>query len=277
MLHFIFALLSAGFMSLPGHTHEYCHSCRSLALCRIVTIKSLTSSSPASVFNLCGNCDTPIHLHSSNMSTVFGGKGRSGVKRKPGVSRSARAGLQFPVGRISRFLRRGRYGQRLGGGAPVYLAGVLEYLAAEVLELAGNAARDNRKSRITPRHITLAVRGDEELSELWGNATISSGGVIPNIHRVLLPKSKKQKNKEKQERLNKFAEKAIAKALKNAKKKEEGEISEEAEEPSAEERQEEDEKNKDDEENDNESEQNKSESDSEEAPEEGENRDESEN
>jgi histone H2A len=76
----------------------------------------------------------------------------------------------------------------MGAGAPVYLAAVLEYLCAEVLELAGNAARDNKKSRIVPRHITLAVKNDEELNKLLGNVTIASGGVLPNIHSVLLPK-----------------------------------------------------------------------------------------
>ena len=101
-----------------------------------------------------------------------------------------RAGLQFPVGRISRFLRKGRYAARVGGGAPVYLAAVLEYLSAEILELAGNAARDNKRQRIIPRHIQLAVRNDEELNKLLGGVTIASGGVLPNIHAVLLPKKK---------------------------------------------------------------------------------------
>lgn len=58
----------------------------------------------------------------------------------------------------------------------------------QVLELAGNAARDNKKNRIVPRHIQLAVRNDEELSKLLGTVTIAAGGVLPNIHTVLLPK-----------------------------------------------------------------------------------------
>ncbi|XP_039140971.1 probable histone H2A.2 [Dioscorea cayenensis subsp. rotundata] len=64
----------------------------------------------------------------------------------------------------------------------------LSTFAAEVLELAGNAARDNKKTRIVPRHIQLAVRNDEELSKLLGAVTIANGGVMPNIHNLLLPK-----------------------------------------------------------------------------------------
>ncbi|EES17181.1 hypothetical protein BDA96_08G139400 [Sorghum bicolor] len=78
-------------------------------------------------------------------------------------------------------------------GAPVYLAAVLEYLAAEVLELAGNAARDNKKTRIIPRHVLLAIRNDEELGKLLAGVTIAHGGVLPNIHTVLLPKKVAEK------------------------------------------------------------------------------------
>ncbi len=89
-----------------------------------------------------------------------------------------------------------QYATRVGAGAPVYLAAVLEYLAAEILELAGNAARDNKKTRIVPRHIQLAVRNDEELSKLLLGVTIAAGGVLPNIHSVLLPKKAGKKEKE---------------------------------------------------------------------------------
>ena len=116
-------------------------------------------------------------------------KGKSNNTKQ--TSRSQRAGLNFPVGRIARFLKQGRYSERVGAGAPVYLAAVLEYLAAEVLELAGNAAKDNKKTRIVPRHIQLAIRNDEELNKLMANTTIANGGVLPNIHVFLLPRKGK--------------------------------------------------------------------------------------
>ena len=136
-----------------------------------------------------------------------GGRGKKATGTKA-VSRSAKAGLQFPVGRVARFMKATKASARIGAGAPVYLAAVLEYLTAEVLELAGNAARDNKKARIIPRHIQLAVRNDEELGKLMGGVTIAAGGVLPNIHAVLLgsekegadaapkPKAKKAKKDE---------------------------------------------------------------------------------
>merc|ERR1711978_752987 len=125
------------------------------------------------------------------------GRGKGGKTKGKAKSRSSRAGLQFPVGRIHRMLRKGNYAERVGAGAPVYLAAVMEYLSAEILELAGNAARDNKKARIIPRHLQLAVRNDEELNKLLSGVTIAAGGVLPNIESVLLPK-KNEKGEKKE-------------------------------------------------------------------------------
>merc|ERR1711918_213344 len=121
------------------------------------------------------------------------GKGKKGAA---GKTKSAKAGIQFPVGKVGRLLKKGGYAKRIGAGAPVYLAAVLEYVVAETLELAGNAARDQKRLRITPRHVQLAVRNDEELSKYLSRVTIASGGVLRNIHQSLLGKGSKTKKQE---------------------------------------------------------------------------------
>lgn len=142
---------------------------------------------------------SPLRRHSfpsrDRNRNKMSGRGKGGKARAKAKSRSSRAGLQFPVGRVHRLLRKGNYAQRVGAGAPVYLAAVLEYLTAEILELAGNAARDNKKTRIIPRHLQLAVRNDEELNKLLGGVTIAQGGVLPNIQAVLLPKKSEKASK----------------------------------------------------------------------------------
>ncbi|KAF8336376.1 histone h2a variant [Cantharellus anzutake] len=129
-------------------------------------------------------------------SRVAGGKGKSKPSEqapKTPTTRSQRAGLQFPVGRIHRFLKlRTQNNVRIGAKAAVYTTAILEYLTAEVLELAGNASKDLHVKRITPRHLQLAIRGDEELDMLV-RATIAGGGVLPFIHKNLtIPKPKKE-------------------------------------------------------------------------------------
>mmetsp|Transcript_56610 Transcript_56610/g.106219 ORF Transcript_56610/g.106219 Transcript_56610/m.106219 type:complete len:465 (+) Transcript_56610:80-1474(+) len=110
-------------------------------------------------------------------------------KEKPqgNKSTSRRAGCIFPVARIHRFLKSyTTQSSRVGGSAGIFTAAVMEYLAAEVLELAGNVCADYHLKRITPRHLQIAIRSDEELSG-FVKATIAGGGVIPNINKALFP------------------------------------------------------------------------------------------
>lgn len=95
------------------------------------------------------------------------------------TTKSAKAGLSFPVGRIGRYLKNGRYAKRVGSTAPVFTAAVLEYLVAEILEVSGQVAKDAKKTRIVPRHISLAVRGDDELGRYLADVTFATGGVVP--------------------------------------------------------------------------------------------------
>ena len=117
------------------------------------------------------------------------GRGKGGEAKGKAESRSSKAGLQFPVGRIHRHLREGNYAERVGAGAPVYLAAAMEYidLAAEILlELAGNAARDNKKSRTLPRYLQEAIRDDEEV--IMNILLTDVAKHLRNIQAVLLPK-----------------------------------------------------------------------------------------
>ena len=121
-----------------------------------------------------------------------GGKGKAKGKATSAkqVSRSAKAGLSFPVGRIARMLKTGRYAERVGVGAPVYLAAVLEYLVAEILEVSCMVVKQNKKTRIVPRYIFLGLKEDEEFNKLFQHTIITASGVKPQSQKVAVKSDK---------------------------------------------------------------------------------------
>jgi histone H2A len=111
-----------------------------------------------------------------------GGKGKAKhIERNKQQSKSNRAGLNFPVGRIARMLKKGRYSERIGIGAPVYLAAILEYLVAEILEVSVMVVKQNKKARIVPRYIFLGLKEDEEFKKLFAKTIITASGVKPDV------------------------------------------------------------------------------------------------
>jgi histone H2A len=124
---------------------------------------------------------------------------KKSVARKSGSKSSSlakKAGLIFPVGRIASQLRKGRYAARVSTSAAVYQAAVLEYVVAEILELAAKAVLQRGKAkRITPRALTLAVRHDADLGTLLKDVTLSRGGVVPRVEKALESKKAKKAGK----------------------------------------------------------------------------------
>ena len=95
------------------------------------------------------------------------------------MSKAKRAHIEFSVSKMAKRLRNYSHARRLSSCAPVFLTAVLEYLTAEIIELAGNIAHDRRKRRISPQMINMAIRGDKELDKLLSDVTIAKGGVWP--------------------------------------------------------------------------------------------------
>jgi histone H2A len=128
-----------------------------------------------------------------------GGKVSGG--KKGSHSKSARAGLLFPVTRVQTHLLRsvsvasGSRRARNGAGAGVFMAAVTEYIISEILELAAKHAMESKRKRIIDRHIALAMKDDAELDQLTHRWVIQ-GGVKPHIHTFLLPKTKAKSEEE---------------------------------------------------------------------------------
>eukprot|EP01070_Trichotokara_eunicae_P008098 Trichotokara_eunicae@DN5639_c0_g1_i7.p1 len=132
-------------------------------------------------------------------ATKKGSKGVAASKsaRKVPQTKSSHAGLVFPVGRVSRLLRDGRYSQRVGDSAAVYMASVLEYLTAELLEVAGENAVSRKKKTIAPKHLVESIRNDEDFVKFLKHVTIAQGGSMTKVgvHPELLKKGGKASGK----------------------------------------------------------------------------------
>jgi histone H2A len=117
---------------------------------------------------------------SGRKSKLAGTKGR--VPGQVVVSGASRAGLIFAPARATRVLREGRYSSRCGASAGVFMAGVLEYLTSEVLELAVIEMESMKNKSIQPKHINLAFRSDQELGQLMHHAVFTTSTVPVGTH-----------------------------------------------------------------------------------------------
>lgn len=106
--------------------------------------------------------------------------------------------LIFPVRRLRQHLRkRITLGTRkttkvgkVGTESAIFTTAVVEYLVAEVLELAGECAVQMKKKRIVPRHLMAAIKMDDELATfLPKGATFSQAGVMPKAIPAFLAKN----------------------------------------------------------------------------------------
>ena len=139
------------------------------------------------------------------------------VKTAPSVSKTKRSGLRFSVGRISRMLRNGYTTNRLADNAAVYLAGVLEYLSSELLEMSYIKSRTGttKNRRIAPRHLMLSIQDDVEFRHLIGSGvSVISGGVRPSFVKTV-----KEKNSGEEEEGEEDPEKKTKKKTKKVAKK----------------------------------------------------------
>ena len=113
-------------------------------------------------------------------------KSKKGSVKSKSISGAERSGLILAPARCNRMLRAGRYSDRMGSSAGVFMAGVLQYLCEEILELSGKMCLQHKRLQIKPQHINLALRSDEELSKMFYLSQISEGGQLVKVHDELL-------------------------------------------------------------------------------------------
>jgi histone H2A len=136
-----------------------------------------------------------------------GGKGGAGKStKKAKVSDSKRAGLTFPVGRVRSAIKSKIGKMRLQKSAPVFMAAVMEYLAAEILELSGNALRDiqinhaNKTTRIMNKHVPMAIYNDSELNTAFRDFIFEGAPPSSEARDILKRLVNAQKDKKKKKK-----------------------------------------------------------------------------
>lgn len=122
----------------------------------------------------------------------------AGSKSQPKISQSHRAGLRFPIGRVGRFIRKGKYSENVGASSAIALASIMEYLITEISDLSGSHAEAINKHRIVPKIIFQALQNDPQLEELFVDSVIGQGGARETYKKVLdQKKTKSQKRKKR--------------------------------------------------------------------------------
>ena len=153
----------------------------------------------------------PVGGAGKSKAPLSGPSGKKGGKAQPVMAPSApiqqhlyhqnktdKAGLLFGVPRMHKFMKEGRYSERVGAGAPISLAAIFQYITSEIIELASAETSLQKKQRITPRFVMLAIRNDVELNKLLGKgASFPDAGVPVNVRKDLTGGKKKGKGKGK--------------------------------------------------------------------------------
>ena len=136
------------------------------------TISSIIPSTPQPRLNLDQSYfDPPLTFETLSISR----RPAPALRR----SMSSKAKIIFPAARIKRYLREDRFATKISPKSCVYLAAVLEYLTAEILDISSDVASQSKRKRINPRYLTLGIKSDEELNRLLPNVTIKQGGILP--------------------------------------------------------------------------------------------------
>jgi len=184
-------MTASGFSEIQGML--YCAlnkiACKCSRLTKLSKLKTVTANAVLTATKMSLPGELAKHaLSEGNRAVTKYNQSAQGDKNNR-QTKTSRAGLQFSVARMKTYIRENCCSSRVSIQAAVFLTAVMEYLAAEIMELAGNVARKYKRVRINARHITLAVGNDEELDKLFVNYH-GSGGVVPGIHAVLKKKKK---------------------------------------------------------------------------------------